>query len=665
MLKVRRLYERVQTLTYVHLDSEALAGKMSGLPLALAQASAYIEQTGITTTKYLELYENWWQRWMEMQAKFPLADYGERSVLTTWNISYDQVMNISKGAAALIRLWAFLDCNDIRYDLVRAAIALKGQDLLTSWLRFLAHDELTFIMATGTLYKLSLIDRKQDRGEQSDYVMHSVLHDWCAYLGTDAERLEMCWLAARLIGACVPKGRSHYRSADRELLPHILQLYRRIKQGTHRPRSRDELQATIRITGVLIRRGRLQEARGMSSMVLEAATTMLEPTDSLTMSARHHMGWIESEQGNFAGAASMYRQALEGKLVRYGYYDHSIVKTIRNLGSLLMKQRQYEEAIRVFQGHLIPLSDPADKLIRSISSTAHCDILDSFGSACGMTGRLNEARRAFQMAIKAKETLLGTDNISTLDTVRNFALFEKSQGHLEGAECLLRRCLSGQERAELLGPENADTARTMRDLGNVLAGLFQLDEADRLLKRALSITRNTFGASDYRTLEVEFDLNFLRMLERNGNTTARFPKRLKTEHRHDYTNPISQQILQPLSHLNHENRFHYGEPTFHAGDDLSSHQGSSSYQGMSCSGTRTESALTSSPLLTGEESSLQVAKPSLQVAEPSTQASDGQFSLEEFEKFIQDCPIDNIFQEEWEPSLKRSPLQTLFEETPT
>lgn len=492
-----------------YLDSEALVETLAGLPLALAQASAYIEQTGITTAEYLDWYQRKWRTWMEFQAKFRLEDYGERSILTTWKMSYDQVLQQSQAAAGLMRLWAFLDCNDIQPDMVRSAKVLEDYATLPSWIQYLAEGELAFVEVIGTLYNFSLVDVKlYGNGQVSGYAMHPVLHNWCPYLGNDEDRLEMCWLAMRLLGASVPTGRSVYRNADRQLLPHILQLYRRIEENGYNPRTENEALAIISVLGVLIRQDRLAESRTMTKMVLEESVKKLGLLNAVTLSAYHHMGWIETEEGNLTAAAEMYQIALEGKTERYGPQDHSTLKTIRNLGHLLMKQRRYSEAIRLYD-QAMPFSDLNSNHPSDLNTTAYCDILDSLGSAFMNIGLKGLAKAAFQFALSAKEQLLGKEHTSTLDTVRNFALLLGVDGSFEYAEILLRRCLRGQEKAEALGPYHPETATTMRDLGNLLVDMDQGEEAESLLSRALKIRENEFGALDQRTIDVQLDLRSL------------------------------------------------------------------------------------------------------------------------------------------------------------
>ncbi|KAI4732999.1 hypothetical protein E4T50_16445 [Aureobasidium sp. EXF-12298] len=92
---------------------DALLEKLSGLPLALTQAAAYIGQTGVSIVQYLEYYDTMWKDLMEQQDEYPLQEYAERSVLTTWRLSYEQVKRQNEEASNLLQLWSFLYAGDL------------------------------------------------------------------------------------------------------------------------------------------------------------------------------------------------------------------------------------------------------------------------------------------------------------------------------------------------------------------------------------------------------------------------------------------------------------------------------------------------------------------------------------------------------------------------
>jgi hypothetical protein len=86
--------------------------------LALAQAGSSTGTTDLNVKTYIEYFDRTWSDLMKKQDQFPLQDYGERSMLTTWKVSYDQVLRRSETAAWLLRLWAFFHHDDFWYELL-------------------------------------------------------------------------------------------------------------------------------------------------------------------------------------------------------------------------------------------------------------------------------------------------------------------------------------------------------------------------------------------------------------------------------------------------------------------------------------------------------------------------------------------------------------------
>jgi len=83
-----------------------IAQELGGLPLALDQAGAYIEETHCSLADYLHLYRN--QRAELLKARGGLVPDHPGSVATTWSLSFAQVQVRSAAAVDLLRVCAFL-----------------------------------------------------------------------------------------------------------------------------------------------------------------------------------------------------------------------------------------------------------------------------------------------------------------------------------------------------------------------------------------------------------------------------------------------------------------------------------------------------------------------------------------------------------------------------
>ena len=111
------------------VDIHLLVGKLNGLPLALAQAGSFIGMTNCDVQKYIYHFGRTWSDLMQKQDQFSLQEYGERSMLTTWKLSYDQVLRQSETAAWLLRLWAFFYHDDLWYGLLaKSGIAPNAEE---------------------------------------------------------------------------------------------------------------------------------------------------------------------------------------------------------------------------------------------------------------------------------------------------------------------------------------------------------------------------------------------------------------------------------------------------------------------------------------------------------------------------------------------------------
>ena len=158
-------------------EREELFRLLDGLPLAIAQASAYLQQSGISVAKYIQLYKQQWKSLMESQdrAGMPLRDYPDRSVWTTWTISYHAIREKSMAAANLLLLWACLDNKDLWYGLLAEADIQSTvvADHLSEWLPNIANNEVEFVAAMQLLRSYSLVEGLQDL---AGYATHPVVH---------------------------------------------------------------------------------------------------------------------------------------------------------------------------------------------------------------------------------------------------------------------------------------------------------------------------------------------------------------------------------------------------------------------------------------------------------------------------------------------------------
>jgi hypothetical protein len=115
-------------------DADVVLQRLDVLPLALTQTGAYMRETNMSAAAYIKHYDATRTQTMKKQGRFPLEEYGDRNVLTTWTMSYQQVQRQSEEAAYLLKLWGVLDCGELWYELVAASCTLAKEMDVPAWL---------------------------------------------------------------------------------------------------------------------------------------------------------------------------------------------------------------------------------------------------------------------------------------------------------------------------------------------------------------------------------------------------------------------------------------------------------------------------------------------------------------------------------------------------
>ena len=127
--------------------AEAVATALGGLPLALAQAAAYVDRHGISFADYVDRLSTYAPRVFEEP---PGHDYG-RTVLSAWSLALDELEEAEPAAASILKLLAFVDVNDFP----RGAL-LVGHHVLTEPLASVAGDAFELDGAIACLLRQSL-----------------------------------------------------------------------------------------------------------------------------------------------------------------------------------------------------------------------------------------------------------------------------------------------------------------------------------------------------------------------------------------------------------------------------------------------------------------------------------------------------------------------------
>lgn len=120
------LEQSPETLVYT---ARKIYDALVGLPLALDQAGAYIDETGCELADFLKRYEQ--QRRHLLDRRGIMGNTHPDSFLTTLVLAYEQLQQINPLATQVLLLCAFFYPDEIPEELIRAGTAYFGDDTAT------------------------------------------------------------------------------------------------------------------------------------------------------------------------------------------------------------------------------------------------------------------------------------------------------------------------------------------------------------------------------------------------------------------------------------------------------------------------------------------------------------------------------------------------------
>ncbi|MEX2247121.1 MAG: FxSxx-COOH system tetratricopeptide repeat protein, partial [Dehalococcoidia bacterium] len=477
-LDVRR-WERAESVEFLlrrtgSTDREAagpLAEALGDLPLALAQAAAYIEATGCTIAHYRALFE---QRAPELLRQHPPDDY-DQTVATTWSLAFAAVERESPEAAELLRLCAFLAPDDIPIRLL-----LGREDLVPDAMKPLL-DPVCFDKAVEALRRYSLVEVADD-SLSVHRLVQAVIGET---LDGDGRGLYAA-AAVTLVNAVFPYDSDDYRywPACAVLLAHAL------AAASNAERCGAELATCDRVLnqagGYLRGRAQYESARLLHERGLHIAERVYGPDHHEVATDLNNLGLVLKALGNLLAARDHLERALAISEPALGPDHPDVANSLINLGAVLHDlgdlpgaRKLHERALAILERALGP---------------DHLDVansLSNLGTVLGDLGDLPAARVHHERALAIFEKALGSDHPGVATSLSNLGSVLQNLGDLPAAREHYDRALGIHERA--LGPDHPDVAYSLNNLGTVLRDLGDLSAARAHLEHALAILQQAHG----------------------------------------------------------------------------------------------------------------------------------------------------------------------------
>jgi tetratricopeptide (TPR) repeat protein len=458
-----------------------LTRELGGLPLALDQAGAYLEATGMGLEAYRQMYQK--RRYKLLQERRSrVADHPD-SVASTWSLSFERVEEKNPAAADLLRVCAFLAPDEIPEE-----ILTKGASHLGKRLTEIGTEPYVLNEAIEALRAYSLLSRDPRRHMLgvhrlvqvvlSEEMGESVAREW-------KERVALA------VGKASPNVRDiTQRDACERWLPHALLCATWIEQEQIYT---EESASLLNETGYYLKEhARYAEAALLYQRSLAIREQQLGPLHPDTALSLNNLALLYYTQGKYAEVEPLYQRALAIYEQQLGPLHPDTALSLNNLALLYKTQGKYSDAEPLYKRALAVYEQQLEPPHPNTAGS-----LNNLALLYYTQGKYSDAEPLYQRALAINEQQLGPLDPNTARSLNNLALLYKKQGKYAEAEPLYQRALAIYEQQ--LGPHHPGTAVGLDNLATLYKFQGKYAEAEPLYQRALAIFEQSLGLLHFDT----------------------------------------------------------------------------------------------------------------------------------------------------------------------
>lgn len=412
-------------------DLSLLSSRLECLPLALAQAAAFIQENTISVSEYVRLLDDGDHGLVDRLSE-PFETAGRDSdtpqaLTATWIISFEQIERQDALASDLLSFISLLDRQAIPKEFVTHYCECERPEDSTTC----GPAEIT--KALGTLKAFCFISEAKDHSFALHRLVQLVTQKWLlrknkmgqfaenalatvTYLypdGDDVKNWEICSMYLPHAYAVIRNGGSG--SGDEELakvdLHHQIGIY-------------------------YLELGRWKEAEGMFWQCVDITRRMTGEEHPDTLARMGNLAVTYRSQGRFKEAEELELQVLEMDKRELGEEHPQTLKSMNNLAATYWKQGRFREAeelgLQVLDIRKRVLGEEHPQTLMSINNlaTTYCN-----------QGRYKEAEELGLQVLETRKRVLGEEHPRTLVSMNNLAFTWHDQGDRQNAIGLLQECL--------------------------------------------------------------------------------------------------------------------------------------------------------------------------------------------------------------------------------
>ncbi|MFC4586303.1 FxSxx-COOH system tetratricopeptide repeat protein [Sphaerisporangium corydalis] len=500
-------------------DADRVASTLGDLPLAIENASAWLEQTGMPAGQYVEHLRTQVTETLslgELSPGYPTA------VAATWNLSIERLKEHSPASVRMLELLSFFASEPISLDLVYCDAmvgllkpydsAVNEKVLLGPVIRHLGR------------YALAKVDQV-DRSVQVHRLIQGVVRD-----RMDPERRdETAHDVHRILVAAAPElgatdDPGNWPRYD-EIWPH---LGPSMADQCGKEDTRSLLIDRVRY---LWKRGDFEASLSFGDRLVRGWNIKLGEDDRQTTHLRFHIANTLRSMGRYEEAFQVDTEVLSAQTRTLGEFHPFTLMTAGGLAADLRALGDFDQALRVDNLTYVRVRESFGEDHPRTLMSAH-----NLGVSLRLAGEFSKARKLDLETVDRRRQMIGEMHPYTLYSIGDLAHDLRELGHFAESVEMLRVNLEHHRR--VLGDDMIDTLRTATSLATSLRRSGAMAEARVLIEETYEryVARYGTGAPDSLSCRLELTSclaaagETIRALELATDAMSRFQESLGRDH---------------------------------------------------------------------------------------------------------------------------------------
>ncbi|KAM0425245.1 hypothetical protein ACHAPT_009562 [Fusarium lateritium] len=460
-------------------DLLRLSSRLEYLPLALVQASAFIQENSTTVNKYLELLDESEKGLVDLLSEdFETAGRDSetpRAVTETWILSFRQIERQYPFAAELLSLMSLFD---------RQAIPMDFLEFYSEEKQGESKGAMQLVKALGILKAFSFISAEKRGDHNMHRLVQLVTRAWLHRNGTKGEFARWALLA---VSDSYPYGNFEDIPTCSAYLAHAYAVINLDDTESEAEKKHSDSQAETKASDSRA------DTKGTESEAKTKGSDLQTEDKLVKASLRHRVGGFFLFQGRYIEAERLQREAIRTREVLLGSEHPETLTVISDLSSTLWRQDRLEEAEEL-ETQVVE----AWKRAHGEEHPKTLDAMSNLATTISNLGRSEEAEALETRVVQMKKRVLGEEHPDTLISMNNLAVTIRDQDRLDEAAQLQRNVMEIRKR--VLGEEHPDTLTSMGNLAVTLYEQGDLGEAEELQVHVMEVRKRVLGEDHPTTL---------------------------------------------------------------------------------------------------------------------------------------------------------------------